>query len=347
MKPFGSYLGIQIPRALLSISLLLLLTQALFAASTISGYVYDKQRNPLPNIDVELLDDYHRMYMPGGRARTDGTGKYQFVGIPDGRYTVRVMALQYDLEDQERMLEVLTQNIRGGEGVGYFTADFYLAPKKGGMREAELAVIFAQDVPKEAEQAYKRALENFERDLANQGFQDLQTALRLYPEYYQALHRYGEELMRRKQYLDAASVYMRAGEVNPKSAMSFYYVGMALNYLGKDYNKAASRAMERARFLAPGSVQVLWLSGKIEREQGNLEEAEKHLLQAKKQSPRRVPEIHKELAQLYGNDLKKYDLAADELEQYLKASRLEKEDERKTKKLIDDLRKKASGAKQS
>jgi hypothetical protein len=64
-------------------------------------------------------------------------------------------------------------------------------------------------------------------------------------------------------------------------------------------------------------------------------------LLAKKYSPSKVPEIQKELAQLYANDLKKYKEAADELEQYLKASKLNNADESKTRQLIADLRVKA------
>ena len=70
-------------------------------------------------------------------------------------------------------------------------------------------------------------------------------------------------------------------------------------------------------------------------------DAEQHLLSAKKQSPTKVPEIQKELAQLYANDMKKYKEAADELEQYVKASKLSDEDNAKTKQLIADLRVKA------
>jgi tetratricopeptide (TPR) repeat protein len=87
---------------------------------------------------------------------------------------------------------------------------------------------------------------------------------------------------------------------------------------------------------------VLYVLGKVERAEGKYQEAEKHLLQAKKVSKNPIPEIHKELAQLYGNDLKKYKEAADELELYLKASKLEDGEEKKVKKIISDLRGKAN-----
>jgi len=317
------------------------------AGTTITGHVYDKQRNALYDVDVELLDEYRRTVHPGGRTKTDGSGRYQFTNLADGYYTIRVMAFRYDLEDQERVVQLSTIDIRGGEGTGYQNEDFYLVPRRGGLKEAELAVIFAQEIPKDAEDAYKKAESNFKSGRKDEAMNDLQTALSLFPNYYSALHLYGRELLIRGKFLDAASVYMRAAEINPKSATSFYNVGLALHSLGPEYFKAANTALEYARTLAASSVQVFWLSGKVARGLKNYADAEKYLLQAKKLGEKRVPEVHKELAELYGNDLKNYAAAADELENYLKASKLDSKDEANTKQVIANLRKKATEKKGS
>jgi len=335
------------PCFLISIFVLAGFAAAANAGTTITGTVYDKQRNALIDVDVELLDEYRRTMSPGGRTKTDGAGRYQFSNVADGYYTIRIMAFRYDFEDQERIVQLSTINIRGGEGTGYINEDFYLIPRRGSLKEAELAVIFAQEVPKEAEDAYKKAEANFKSGRKDDAMADLQRALSLFPNYYSALHVYGRELLVRKKYLDAASVYMRAAEVNPKSATSFYNVGLALFSLGPDYLKSANTALEYARTLATSSVQVFWLSGRVSRGLKNFTDAEKHLLQAKKLSEKRVPEVHKELAELYGNDLKNYAAAADELENFLRASKLEPKDEANTKQVIANLRKKATEKKGS
>ena len=143
-----------------------------------------------------------------------------------------------------------------------------------------------------------------------------------------------------KQYLEATQFFIRAAEVNPKSSKTFYFMGFALNSLGEEYNPAALKALAKASELAPSSFEVELLTGKIHRELKNFLEAEKHLLKAKKLADTKIPEIHKELAQLYGNDLKDYGKAADELELYLKASN--KKNDEKIKKQIEDLRVKAA-----
>lgn len=320
--------------------LFLVLSQSSFASS-IQGIVYDKQMNPLSMIDVELLDDYYRV-TPNGRTRTDGAGRYQFNGIGNGRYTVRVLAFRYDLQDEERPVEVNFQSIRGGEGNGMMMEDFYLRPKKGGLKDAELSVIFVQEIPKEAKTAYEKAVEDFSKRRDEDGFTNLKKSIEIFPTYYAALHRYGLELFARKQYLEAAMVLLEAAKVNEKNPTDFYYIGLAFYKLGEKYRKAAFSATNQAFVLAPASPQVLLLMGQIERASGKLEDAEKHLLQAKKHSTSKNPAIHKELAMLYGNDLKRFKEAADELELYMKASKAAGEEEKKIKKQIADLRAKAN-----
>lgn len=332
-------------KTIVGLSFLFLFASNVFASS-IQGFVYDKQRNPMSNIDVELLNDYYQMIK---RTRTDGAGRYNFEGLNDGRYTVRVLAFRYDLEDQEIPVEIYTQSIQSNpgsgsqitQGTGTFIQDFYLLPKKGGLKEAELSVVFAQEIPKEAKTIYDKAIKDLSDKKAEEGVKGLMEALKIFPDYYLALTRLGSELFVRGQYKEAVAVYLKATQVNQKSAVSYYYLGFSLYKLGKDYNKAALASLNKAAVLAPASPQVFWLLGKIERSMGNFADAEKHLLQAKKFSTSSNPEIHQELAQLYANDLKKYKEAADELELYMKAAKLSAEDEKKTKKIITDLREKA------
>ena len=324
---------------------LFLFASSLFASS-IQGIIYDRQRNFLSDIDVELLNENYQAIK---RARSDGAGRYNFDGLSDGRYTVRVLAFRYDLDDQEIPVEVYTQSIKssatGGVGLaqgnGTFIQDFYLLPKKGGLKDTELSVIFAQEIPKEAKTAYEKAVKDLSDKRADEGIAGLMQAIKIFPDYYLALYRFGLELTIKGQYQDSWQVFLKATQVNPKSATSYYYLGFSLSKLGKQYDKAAVASLNKAAILAPASPQIFLLLGKIERSMGNIADAEKHLLQAKKVATGKVAEIHMELAELYSNELKKYKEAADELELYLKATKLNKEDENKWKKVIADLREKA------
>ncbi len=80
---------------LLFVTAVFFLSQKTFA-STIAGIVYDNKRNPLTEVDVELLDDYYRLV---NRTKTNASGRYEFGGLGDGRFTVRVLPFRYDFAD--------------------------------------------------------------------------------------------------------------------------------------------------------------------------------------------------------------------------------------------------------
>ena len=319
--------------------LLFYATQNASAANIISGVIYDKQGNSLNAVDVELQDEYYRLLQ---RVRTDSIGRYQFSGLNNGNYTVKALPFQYDMQDQSQYIEMQSISARPGDpGSMYITQDFYLQPKKGGLRDAELSVIFAQEIPKEAKNAYEKALNSFSRKRDEEAFGELKTAIKIFPTYYNALYRFGMELFLRKQYNDAFQVFLKVVEINPRSATSFFYMGSSFYNLGSEYNKAALRSLNQALILAPASPQVLWMLARAERRAGKFVEAEKHLLLAKKLTQSKTPEIHRELSQLYANDLKKYKEAADELELYVKASKLKEKEAEEVKNLIGKLREKA------
>lgn len=308
-------------------------------ASTIGGFVYDKQRNALPEVDVELQNEYYQTIR---REKTNGVGRYEFAGLGDGNYTVKALPFRYDLEDQAWPIEINTFGVRGaGVGNAYMTQDFYLLPKRGGIADAEVGVIFAQEIPTEAKNLFRQAVKDLTEKRTQEGVEALYKALQIFPEYYDALYRMGKELYVAGKYGEAWQYLLKSTEVNPKSGPSYYYMGYSFFKLGKDYYKAAITSLTRATELIPNSMRVVFALGMVERAAGKFEDAEKHLLQAKRLADGPVPEIHKELAQLYGNDMKKYKEAADELELYMKASKLNDQDQKATRALIQSLREKA------
>jgi hypothetical protein len=337
LKPFAikTVCGVSI------LLLFLVFSHNAFAANTISGTIFDKARNPLADIDVELLDEYYRV-LPNGRQKTTSSGRYEFTGLNAGRYSVRVYAFRYDLQDQTQEIEVAAVSaIPGQPGSSYNVLDFYLQPKKGGLADSELSVIFAQDVPKDAKRLYDTAIDNFSKKKTTDGIMSLVEATKIFPEYYLALQRLTKELFVLHKYVESFQYSRKAAEVNPKSATAYYYMGYSLHNLGKEYDKSSVTALSEAARLAPGSIQVLYVLGKVERSQGKFADAEKHLVAAKKLATAKIPEIYAELSQLYANDLKKYGEAADELEQYIKASKLSDADEKVARDKVADLRAKA------
>ena len=289
------------------------------------------------DVDVELLDDLYRQI---DRKRTDGTGRYHFNNLSDGNYTVRVLPFRYDYLDQSQYVEIKSLSIRGtGTGNAFETRDFYLQPKKGSLADTETGVVFAQEVPKDAEKAFEQAVKDFSKRKPEEAITGLRNALTLFPDYFLALQQLGIILTKKGEFSEAAPLLIKAVEINSKSPTTLFYLGYSLHRL--NYNKAAVTALTQAHNLAPASIEVLLTLGTAERVEGKYEDAEKHLLRAKKLTKESIPDIHWELAQLYGLNLKRYKEAVTELEQFLKAGKFDPEMIKTIKKLIIDFEEKA------
>ncbi|HEY8560870.1 MAG TPA: carboxypeptidase regulatory-like domain-containing protein [Pyrinomonadaceae bacterium] len=306
-------------------------------ASSITGVVYDNRNNALPDVDLELTDE---QYSTGTRrARTDGSGRYTFDGLRDSRYSIRVMPFRYDFIEQIQTVEIGTLTSRGvGGGTAFEIRDFYLQPRKGSLEEAEASVLFAQEIPKDARKAYEKALNDFSKKRKDEGLVSLNEAVKLFPNYFAALMLLGRQYIEKGMFSEAYPLLIKAVDVNPKSPTALYFLGYTLHKL--NYNKAALVALTQAHNSSPASVMVLTRLGIVEKMEGKYVEAEKHLTQAKKLTKGANADLHWELAQLYGENLKKYDLAADELEEFLKA-KPDAQDSVKIKEMIKKLREKA------
>jgi tetratricopeptide (TPR) repeat protein len=80
---------------------------------------------------------------------------------------------------------------------------------------------------------------------------------------------------------------------------------------------------------------ALILSATLLRKQKKFQEAERRLLKAKEITRDTVPQIHWDLALIYGNDLKRYADAARELQAFLKAQPDAKDAENIRKKIAE------------
>jgi tetratricopeptide (TPR) repeat protein len=314
------------------------LSTSAFAANTVTGVVYDNRNNPLIDVDVELLDDLGAYKQ---HQRTDSTGRYSFSGLADGRFSVRVMPFRYDFEQATRDITFSTFNVTGGTGSSTEIVDFNLSPRKDGLAYSEAQVVFAQEIPDNAKNAFKRGENSLKKkDLAG-SLIAFEEAVTLFPTYFAGLYQLGELYFAKQEYGKAAFYMLKAADVNNKSPQSFFRAGFSLYMLNVN-NKmetlpAAVIALNQALMLSPASGEVLLLLGMTEMKQSKLTEAEKHLKQVKKVSTTPNPEVYWQLSQLYGNYLKKYAEAANELENYVKVQN--KVDTPEQKKKIEEYKK--------
>lgn len=304
--------------------------------NSISGIVFDQtNRQPVTQVDVELMNE---LYSTLKRTRTDGSGRYYFSGISAGSFKIKVLTYATNYETQTQDANIVNFGVSGGRvSSDNVYLDFYLKldPRKintnsGGILEA----VFVQEIPSAASKLYNKALSKLGNE-KDEGLTLLEQAIQLFPEYYNALNRLGNEYVHRKEYAKAISILRRATTVNQKSFSSFYALGVANFNAG--FLKEAVEAMHIAVTLDTQSTNANLWYGRLLRMSKNYELSEKTLLKLKeslKKSP--IADVHWQLALLY-NSTKKYKNAAEELESFLKVQP-DSRDAEQIKRLIAHLK---------
>jgi tetratricopeptide (TPR) repeat protein len=305
--------------------------------SSIMGIVFDSSGRPLEKVRVELLDDVYTVLKT---VRTSGSGQFVFNALSSGYFHVRVRDEMGEYAEEIQRVELVSVQLsptsQGSRDIRQ--VDFYLRPKNDRRPTTGAGgVVFAQNVPDDAKRSYTKAVSDFEKNNSQDGMIALRAALTIFPDYYQALIRLGEEEINLARFAEAHAALSRAVTVNPKGYEGFYWLGIA--QVGLKQLPEAIESFRAALSQNPASVNaVMWL-GMALRRNGRLDEAEAHLKRAKQMANKPIAQAHWELALLY-NHQKRNREAADELELFLKAQP-DSRDAEAIKKLIKRLREKA------
>ena len=304
-----------------------------FGGNSVSGYVYGVNHRGLGDMNVELLDEYHRTV---ARSRTNGSGYYSFNGFREGRYSVIVYTsgTEYEEQEQEFIIQNISYETAAGSQTGGFadeSKDFYMRLRPG-VNPANV-VIFVQEVPAEAEKLFKKAVSDLDAKRQAEGLAGLRAAIEKFPTYYYAMERLGTEYVRmgRPETFQAAALLLDAAvRINPNGFKSWY--GLAYSQYALGNEKAAAEAVKKAIEINRFSPDAYLLNGALLRNAKDYTEAEKQLVKARELANSELPQIHRELGLLYGENMQKYTDAAKELKLYLKA--------RPDARDADDLKKK-------
>src|SRR5262245_17316399 len=91
--------------------------------SEISGTVFGESHRPLADVYVELLDDVDSTIR---RAKTTGSGRFEFGGLVNGRYIVKVLPYGTDYSEQSREVTIAAVSAVAGSGSDRQIVDFVL-----------------------------------------------------------------------------------------------------------------------------------------------------------------------------------------------------------------------------
>ena len=275
-------------------------------ANSISGHVYDQGRNPIADLQIELLNDVDSIIQ---RTKTDSTGLFSFRRLTTGIFQVRVQTFGTNYIGQTQRIQL--ERTRAFEQI-----DFFLGSKRTSSSSTTPGAVFVQEVPEQARKEFERGISLLQKpEQRKEGLKSLQNAIEIFPVYFEALESLGTEYVKEQEYDPAIPVLTKAIEVNGRAYQSIYALSLAQYHLKQ--LPQALESMRRAISLNQKSAAAnLWL-GMLLRYSKKLDEAETYLKQADLLAESKLPDAHWQLALLY-NDLKRYKEAADELEMFLK-----------------------------
>lgn len=281
--------------------------------NAISGFVFSGARQPVSDIYVELQNEYGSTLT---RVRTNGAGFYTFRSIPQGYYIVKTLTYGTSYQEQSRRVSLVSISAIPGSGGINEQVDFSLNVNRSYIGPlATPGVVFAQSVPKDAEKLYNNGVELLADKKEEEGFDKLKRALEIFPDYFLALDRLGQEYVVKGYYRPAFVLLTNALKINPKSYSSSFGLGIAQFKLGQ--TSESLKSLRQAVSFYGGSIDAhLWL-GIVLHADGNLKEAEESLIKANELSKQKSAEVHMQLARLYSAQ-KRFNEAANELELYLK-----------------------------
>jgi len=310
--------------------------------NSISGIVFGESRTPVVDTYVQLLDENGTTIT---QTRTNGSGRFAFYGLSNGRFKVKVFPVGTDYMEQVQEVQLSPVSAIPGSGGDNQQIDFYLRLREGANRGpfGVPGAIFAQEVPDAAKKFYDLGVSELRQKNEAAGFENLKKALDVFPNYFLALDRLGTEYAARGRtnpsYFEAARILLtKALEVNPRSFSSMFGLGFTQYHQGMI--KEAVDNLERAITVYNDSPNAyLWL-GIAEKRVGKLVQAEASFKRANELSKGKEPDVHWQLGGLY-NDQKRYAEAAAELELFLK-TKPDARDADKIKQLIAQLKQKAA-----
>lgn len=302
--------------------------------NSVTGFVFGPDRAPVQRLNIELQTE---LYSTVARTQTNGSGMYSFRGLPAGVYVVKILTFGTDLEEQSRSVNLIPISAVAGRGAVSEQLDFYLRPKeRRGQLQGPGGVVFAQEVPKNAQELYQSGIDDLDKKNEADGYAKLKQALEIFPDYYLALDRLGAEYLG-KGYFEAAHVlYSNAVRVNPRSTTSG--LGLAVAEFRLNRTDKAQDAVEAVLKLDKENVNALYWKGIILHAQKKYPGAVAALLKADQLSNRKYADVHFQLARIY-KDQNRFRESAEALEMFL-TLRPDAENAAEIRQIIKTLREK-------
>ncbi|HYP51853.1 MAG TPA: carboxypeptidase-like regulatory domain-containing protein, partial [Pyrinomonadaceae bacterium] len=176
----------------------------------IEGMVWSPYRQPVSDVYVELQTEN---YSTLNRVRTNSSGRFSFTVARQGNYNVKVLASGTNYLDALEPVEIVNMTPTASDNV---YLDIYLKFDKRNVESGVSGIteaVFVQEVPEEARKLYKSGVKSL-GDNDDKGFDEIERALKIFPDYYEALNTIGREYVQRKEYRKSLPYLIKSIDTN-------------------------------------------------------------------------------------------------------------------------------------
>jgi tetratricopeptide (TPR) repeat protein len=264
------------------------------------------------------------------RAATDASGEFSFNSLPAADYSLSLDAgPDYEPLRQSVVIYGNNGNVGLGNSGDTTKVDAQLRPKA-----VPDAILFA-GVPKEAVDAYKKAMESVRAGNSKKAVGELNGALTLHPNFTLALRELSDQYLRLKDWEKLAETAETLLKLTPNDPKGHLNLGIA-RYNQKKFDEAETHLREAVRLANKDAVAHYYLGLTLVNVK-QYSDAQQELELAINNGGDNIALAHKFLGGLYLGS--KNPKAADELEKYLKLNPKDPDAER-IKATIKDLRSK-------
>ena len=302
---------VSIIAALMALVLAVVDSSALQAGFSIYGTVSLPDGNPAIRVIVRIsgLSGLNR------EVRTDNQGRYEFQGIPSGRYRLTVTN-PADPSQFTDAVEADTSRTAGNRLLVHLYLRAAQAKKESKAGVVSMAEA-SQQIPKDARKAFEEALRLKADNQLDQALKVFTRAIDFYPSYFQALAERGQLHIAKNQIVEAIADFERAVKLNEEWGPALR--GLGYCYLEQQKFEDASRFLERAVAAEPGVANTHLFLGIATLALDRRGAAKSALQEALRLDSKGAVTAHIYLADLYARQ-ERYTEAADELQIYLAAS---------------------------
>ncbi len=188
-----------------------------------------------------------------GQTTTSSEGDFAYDGLSDTSFTIVVSSPDYQTISQE--VRFFKRIDAGTPGETQFV-EIVLTPAKRAATPPA-APVFVQDVPPEARRKFEEAARLLKDNKADRALPLLQSAVSLFPDYFEARLALGSEFAKAGRLNEAIMELEKARKVNARDARLYHLFGMI--QIQKRLFSPAAEVLAEASKLSPGDPQLPYL----------------------------------------------------------------------------------------